>query len=184
MGRRFGFLVLCTVLICSIQRSPILADDPDKNEGKVIMGILFDRKDNELTIKRDGSDIVEKIIINKDDKNLAMMLKSVFPASRVQFKYKRDGENMVLVGIARHIPSAQGTITGTVVKVHNDFWVEVKPKTGYADAFAPGGKNYNDKEFMARLKALKPGDSVTIQYTTDSERHRIAAFKVNENKDK
>ena len=51
----------------------------------------------------------------------------------------------------RQILKEKGTFTGIVVKVHNDFWVEVKPKTGLADAFAPGG-NFKDKEFMDRLK--------------------------------
>jgi hypothetical protein len=32
---------------------------------------------------------------------------------------------------------------------------------------------------MDRLKALQPGDSVTITYTTDGERHRIVALKKN-----
>lgn len=69
-------------------------------------------------------------------------------------------------------------MTGRVVKVHNDFWVEVKPKNAVADAFAPGA-NYNDKEFMQKLKGLKPGDSVTITYYTDFERHRIKTLRKN-----
>lgn len=32
---------------------------------------------------------------------------------------------------------------------------------------------------MAKLKSLKPGDSVTIQFTTDFERHRIMALRKN-----
>ena len=64
------------------------------------------------------------------------------------------------------------------VKVHNEFWIEFKPKTGPADAFAPGA-NYNDKEFMARLKSLRQGDSVTIKYSTDFERHRIESLRKN-----
>ncbi len=64
-----------------------------------------------------------------------------------------------------------------VVKVHNDFWVQVKLKSGNYEGFAPNGRNYKDKAFMDRLKALQPGDTVTVQFTTDSERHRIVAFK-------
>jgi hypothetical protein len=30
---------------------------------------------------------------------------------------------------------------------------------------------------MAQVRALKPGDSVTIEYTTDFERHRIMALR-------
>lgn len=86
-----------------------------------------------------------------------------------------------LVTIKRHIPKASGTMTGRVVKVYNDFWVEVKPKSGVADAFAPGADNYNykDQAFMEKLKGLQPGDSVTITYTTDFERHRITTLRKN-----
>ncbi len=69
-------------------------------------------------------------------------------------------------------------MTGVVVKVHNDFWIELKPKRGVADAFAPGA-NYNDKAFMTKLRGLKPGDSVTIKFTTDFERHRIVTLRKN-----
>jgi hypothetical protein len=65
------------------------------------------------------------------------------------------------------------------VKVWNDFWVEVKPRNGPPDAYAPGS-NYKDKEFMAKLRGLKKGDSVTITFTTDSERHRILRLRINE----
>ena len=41
------------------------------------------------------------------------------------------------------------------------------------------GANYNDEAFMAKLKALQPGDSVTIRFTTDFERHRIVALRKN-----
>ena len=69
-------------------------------------------------------------------------------------------------------------MTGTVVKVYNNFWVEVKPRNGLADAYAPGA-NYNDKAFMEKLRGLKPGDSVTITFTTDGERHRILVLRKN-----
>jgi hypothetical protein len=44
------------------------------------------------------------------------------------------------------------------------------------DAYAPGG-NFKDKDFMARLTGLQPGDEVTITFTTDSERYRIVSLK-------
>jgi hypothetical protein len=81
----------------------------------------------------------------------------------------------------KQILKSSGTITGTVGKVYNDFWVEVKPKDGLADAYAPGA-NYKDKEFMATLKGLKKGDSVTITFNTDGERHRILKMRVNPSK--
>ena len=42
------------------------------------------------------------------------------------------------------------------MNVYNEFWLEVKPKDGPSDAYAPGA-NFADKEFMAKLKGLKPG---------------------------
>jgi hypothetical protein len=72
-----------------------------------------------------------------------------------------------------------GTVTGEVVKVYNEFWVEVKPKTGVADAYAPGATTFGNKEFMDTLKGLKPGDSVTITFTTDFERHRMTSLRKN-----
>lgn len=69
-------------------------------------------------------------------------------------------------------------MTGVVVKVYNEFWVEVKPKKGPSDAYAPGA-NYNNKAFMEKLKGLKPGDSVTIKFYTDFERHRILTLQKN-----
>jgi hypothetical protein len=83
-----------------------------------------------------------------------------------------------LVSIKRQILKASGTVTGNVVKVYNDFWVEVKPKGGVADAYAPGA-NFNDKDFMEKLKGLKEGDSVTITFITDFERHRITTLRKN-----
>ena len=80
-------------------------------------------------------------------------LKTVFNASRVQLTYKTEGDSRRLVSIQRQVLQESGTVTGVVVKVHNDFWIELKPKRGVADAFAPGA-NYNDKAFMAKLKAM------------------------------
>jgi hypothetical protein len=71
-------------------------------------------------------------------------------------------------------------VTGVVVKVHDDFWVEVRPPKGLADAYAPNVTNYKNKEFMARLRGLKKGDSVTITFNTDFERHRILRLRVND----
>jgi hypothetical protein len=96
----------------------------------------------------------------------------------VQLIYKQDSDSRQLASIHRQVLKDKGTVTGEVVKVHNDFWVEVKPKNGVADAYAPGA-NYNDKEFMAKLKGLKPGESVTIQFHTDFERHRIESLRIN-----
>jgi hypothetical protein len=149
-----------------------------KNGGRAA-GILIDKKDGWITVKVDGEDEPFRYVLGDDPgRKLAEALKSIFGACRVQLIYQQDGDTRQLLGIKRQILKAQGTVTGDVVKVYNDFWVEVKPKSGVADAYAPGA-NYNDKEFMARLKGLQPGESVTITFTTDFERHRITTLRVN-----
>jgi hypothetical protein len=145
-----------------------------------VAGIMFDfdRTNHWMTVKADGEEAPVKYLIDPSDEMLAEQLKPVFNASRVRLTYTTEGDARQLVGIQRQILQASGTVTGFVVKVHNDFWIELKPRKGLADAFAPG-TNYNDKAFMAKLKSLKPGDSVTIQFNTDFERHRILAMRKN-----
>ena len=182
------FLTLfCAALLFTILPSPPVApaaaDDAKKDEGKVA-GILIDKKDDWITVKADGEDEPVKYLVGKDaDKKLVEALKTIFNASRVQLTYKKDGDSRQLVSIKKQVLKASGTVTGVVVKVYNDFWVEVKPKDGLSDAYAPGA-NYNDKDFMAKLKGLKPGDSVTITFNTDFERHRILTLRINDDKDK
>ena len=174
----FGTVVLLTML-----GSPAVAPAADKadapEKGKVA-GILIEKKDNWISVKADGEDEPVKYVIGENaDKKLLDALKSTFDASRVQLTYKKNGDERQLVSIRRQVRKASGTVTGEVVKVYNEFWVEVKPKDGPSDAYAPNGVNYKDKEFMAKLKGLKKGDSVTIRFTTDFERHRILTLRIN-----
>jgi hypothetical protein len=145
-----------------------------------VAGILFDfdRERNWMTVKADGDDEPVKYLIDPSNRRLAERLRTIFNASRVRLTYKAEGDSRRLVSIQRQVLQESGTVTGVVVKVHNDFWIELKPRKGVADAFAPGA-NYNDQVFMAELKALQPGDSVTIQFMTDFERHRILALRKN-----
>ena len=168
------------VLILLPSGTDAAADKDDVKEVKVA-GILIAKTPDSLTVKADGEDDPVKYVIPKGDKKVSDALKPVFDACRVKLTYKTDGDTRQLTGVSRQILKDKGTITGTVVKVHNEFWIELKPKDGLADAFAPGG-NYKNKEFMDMLKGLKPGDSVTIKYVTDSERHRIETLKKNEPK--
>ena len=154
------------------------ADKEVRNDGGKVAGILIDRKDNWITVKADGEDEPVKYVVDAFNKKLQEAFKAVFNACRVQLTYKAEGDSRHLVSIKRQILKASGTVTGDVVKVYNNFWVEVRPKKGVTDAYAPGA-NYNDKEFMALLKGLKEGDSVTITFTTDFERHRITTLRVN-----
>jgi hypothetical protein len=156
------------------------AEKPASKKEVRVAGIMFDvdRKNNWMTVKADGEDAPVKYLIDPSNQNLAEGLQTVFNASRVRLTYVTEGDSRRLVSIQRQVLQPSGTVTGVVVKVHNDFWVELKPRRGVADAFAPGS-NYNDKAFMAKLRALKAGDSVTIRFTTDFERHRILALRKN-----
>jgi hypothetical protein len=145
-------------------------------DGGKIAGILMSKKEGTISVKADGDDESEKYVIDASNKKLIESLKSIFDAARVQLTYKQDGETRTLLSIKKQVVKPTGTFTGEVVKVHNNFWVEVKPKNAVADAFAPGA-NYNDKEFMEQLRGLKPGDTVTISYSTDFERHRITSLR-------
>jgi hypothetical protein len=180
-GSQVVLYVLSAIALVTAPWSNPIASSADKDarkDGGKVAGILIDKQDTWMTVKADGEDEPVKYVVDVSDKKLQESYKVVFNASRVQLTYKKDGDSRKLVGIKRQILKETGTVTGDVVKVHNDFWVEVKPKSGLANAFAPGA-NYNDKEFMEKLKGLKPGDSVTITYTTDFERHRIKTLRKN-----
>ena len=187
MLRCSGFLTLyCAVLLLTILCPQPVADAADKKDDKdnKVAGILIDKKDDELTVKADGEEEPVKYKVGKDDKKLVEALKGIFNASRVQLTFKKDGDSRQLLTIKKQVLKESGTFTGVVVKVYNDFWVEVKPKEGSPDAFAPSVTNYKDKDFMEKLKGLKAGTTVTITYTTDFERHRIQTLKIKEEKDK
>lgn len=178
--RAFAILFHVVMLFAIVGSSPVVGgadNDPVK-----VAGILIDKSDNAITVKGDGDEEPIKYLIGDgSDKKLKDALKMIFGASRVQLTYKKDGDSRNLVSIKKQILKASGTVTGTVVKVYNDFWVEVKPKTGVSDAYAPSGTNYKNKEFMDQLKGLQKGDSVTITFTTDFERHRIETLRKNKN---
>jgi hypothetical protein len=187
MSRCRGFLALsCAVVLCAPGATPF-SPAADKGtapmKGKVA-GILIEKKDAYLIVKADGEDEPVKYVFGESpDRKLAGELKAVFNAARVQLTYEQDGDSRRLLGTKRQVLRASGTVTGTVVKVYDEFWVEVKPKEGPSDAYAPGA-NFNNKEFMAKLRGLKPGDSVTIRFNTDFERHRILSLRVNDDKSK
>jgi hypothetical protein len=180
MSRCRKFLTLsCALLGFAVLGSPHTPGRDTEKEGK-IAGIMIDKGDGWITVKADGEDEPIKYLVPRGaDKRLTAALKTAFNAARVQITYKKDGDTRQLVSLRKQILRASGTVTGTVVKVYSDFWVEVKPKDGPSDAYAPG-INYKDKEFMAKLRGLKPGDSVTITFNTDGERHRILMMRIND----
>lgn len=180
-GQRF-LALLCAVMLFSVLGALPVAPASDKEtskKGGKVAGILIDKKASWITVKADGEEEPIKYLVGKtSDKKLDQALKSIFNASRVQLTYKEADDSRELVSIKKQVLKASGTVTGIVVKVYNDFWIEVKPKKGLSDAYAPGA-NFNDKAFMEMLKGLKPGDSVTIQFYTDFERHRILRLRKN-----
>lgn len=177
MLRRILAFTVALAACAALAADKDVAKDGAKNGGNV-SGIYVDGRGEWITVKADGEDEPVKYSIDPADKKLQEDFKRVFNACRVQLTYKNDGDSRRLVSIKRQILKPTGTITGTVVKVYNNFWVEVKPKTGLADAFAAGA-NFKDKAFMEKLKSLQPGDSVTITYATDLERHRIKTLRKN-----
>jgi hypothetical protein len=169
----------CAVMLLGLLTLPPCTTAGGKNAPKQsgkVAGILIDKQNDWITVKADGEEEPVKYTVAASAKK---PLKSVFNACRVQLTYKKDGDTRQVTTIKRQILKASGTVTGKVVKVYNDFWVEVKPRQGPADAFAPTSDNYNNKAFMARLRGLQKGDSVTITFTTDFERHRILTLRKN-----
>jgi len=159
----------------------IAADSPkDADPGKPIAasGVLVENKGNATSIWVDGDDAPTKFTLaDSFDKNtfgFPPKCKGVFSPDRVQFTYlKGDDGNKVLVMDRARTPM-RGTVTGEV-EFSNDFWVAVKPKNGPLDGYAI---NWPPGDMVARIKALKKGDRVTIAFHTDVERHRIEAMKL------
>src|SRR6516162_4661588 len=163
MLRRQGLVVLfCAVVLTGILRSP--AGAAAQEEGKVA-GILIDKKDTWITVKADGDkEPVKYVLGGNPSKKLTDTFKTVFNASRVTLTYKTVGDERQLLSIKRQVLKNAGTVTGVFVKMYDNFWIEIKPKDGPANAFAPGFNNFKDKAFMDTLRSLKPGDVVTIAY--------------------
>jgi hypothetical protein len=176
------FARFCVVMLLTVAGllpvTTAAAQDKAKDEDKVA-GILIDKKDNWFTVKADGEDEPVKYLVDGTNKKLTDAMKGIFNASRVQLTYKKDGDSRQLTSIKRQVLKNTGTMTGTVVKVYNDFWVEVKFKDSPNNAFAPSVGNFKNKAFMDALKGLQPGESVTITFSTDFERHRIEWFRKN-----
>jgi len=171
-----GILTLLgAVLLLSLSSSHVAGQDT--KPAKKVSGVLISKTNDSITVHVDKEEEPAKYTIDEKNKKQAAALKTVYDGGRVQLTYKTEGDDRHLVMIKRQVLQQSGTLTGTVVKVHNDFWVEVKLKSGLYEGFAPNVRNNKDKAFMDRLKALQAGDSVTVQFTTDSERHRIVAFK-------
>src|SRR6185437_1197668 len=104
------------------------AADKDANKEIKVAGILLKKQNDSIFVKADGEEEPVKYPISASDKRVTEAMTHIFDAARVQLSYKQDGDNRQLTSIKRQIFKDTGTVTGNVVKVHNNFWVEVKPK--------------------------------------------------------
>jgi hypothetical protein len=163
----------------------IAADKPkDAKEGAPVAaaGVVTDIKPDFVMLWVDGEDAPTKFAFAEGfDKNTFGFLpkcKGVFSPDRVQFTYIKgdDGNKVLTMKLPYKVapPQPMGTVTG-VVLFSNDFWVAVKPKAGPLDGYAI---SWPPGEMVARLKALQKGDTVTIKFHTDFERHRIETLQV------
>ncbi len=182
MFRCQGFLTLfCAVTLLALVGGARVVPAADKDSPKPVAGILFEKDEKNHTwikVKADGDDEPVKYVVGENDKKVIDVLKTVYGASRLQLTYKKDGDTRQVVSAKKQVLAKNGTVDGVVVKVHNEFWVEVKLKNGISEAYAPGA-NYKDKAFMEKLKGLQKGDKVTITFNTDFERHRILSLRKN-----
>jgi hypothetical protein len=161
--------------------SVIAADSPrDAKPGKAIAatGVLTDNKKDFAMIWVDGEDAPTKFMLAEGfDKNtfgFPPKCKGVFLPDRVQFTYIKDDAGNKVFAMQRAKTPLKGAVTGEV-QFSNDFWVAVKPKNGPLDGYAI---SWPPGDMVARLKALKKGDMVTIKFHTDVERHRIESLHV------
>ncbi len=179
---------LAALLVILVAVPALVADDKDKPKEGSVMGLIIEKKDKMMSVKADGeTETVNYYLPDGAEKRMVdAFQKELFNVSRVELKYKLDGDKRILTAFRRHIPGNKlnGTITGEVVEIHNKWWIEVKPKDGVVDGFAPG---YETKEkakaIEDQIKDLKKGDIVTIKFTTDFERHRIQTLTVDKKKD-
>jgi hypothetical protein len=164
-----------------LARGVIAAESPkDARPGKPItaLGVLTDNKANATMIWVDGEDAPTKFALaagfDKSTFGFPPKGKGVFVPDRVQFTYLKGDDGNKVLAMQRAKTPLKGTVTGEV-QFSNDFWVAVKPKNGPLDGYAISWPPGN---MVARLKALKKGDRVTIRFHTDVERHRIEALQV------
>ena len=155
------------------------ADGPkDAKPGKPItaVGVLTDNKVAMIWV--DGDDAPTKFTLaegfDKNTFNFPPRGKGVFVPDRVQFTYMKGADGNKVLTMQRAKTPLKGTVTGEV-QFSNDFWVAVKPKYGPLDGYAI---NWPPGNMVARLKALKKGDRVSIRFHTDVERHRIDTLQV------
>jgi hypothetical protein len=149
---------------------------PAADQGKTA-GILIQRDKQTLLVRADGEDEPVKYLLpEKPDAKLAAALKGLFTVPRVRITYQKNGEARQVTSLVRLPGKASGDITGKVIAVHDNFWLEVKPSNGPPEGFAAGAPD-KSRQVLETLKTLQKGDTVTIRYFTDIERHRIVSIR-------
>jgi hypothetical protein len=165
------------VLVISALWSGPIALAADKDAPKTVTGILTETGDKWIKVKADGEAEPSKYLYDDSDKKLVTSMKGIFTVSRVQVAYNVNGDLRQLVSIKKAATKATGTVTGEVLAVYNNFWIEVKPKDGMADGYALNFPPDKYKGVAETLKGLKKGDIVKLTYTTDFERHRLQTLQ-------
>ncbi|HEY7310878.1 MAG TPA: hypothetical protein VH643_16055 [Gemmataceae bacterium] len=147
-----------------------------------IAGILIQREKQTLLVRADGDEEPVKYLLpEKADPKMAAALKGLFTVQRVRITYQTVGDTRQVTGLVRFPGKANGVITGKVIAVHDNFWVEVKPSKGPPEGFAAGLPD-KSRPIIETLKTLQKDDKVTIRYYTDFERHRILSIKKGDGK--
>jgi len=176
--------VLCgAIALLAAIAGALSAEDKPKDGGPVsASGVLTEVKPKYLAatfvmIWGDGDDAPAKFALPQGfDQNTFTFPpkgKGIFAPSRVQITYTKGDDGNTLATIKKAPVQAKGTVTGTVMFSDN-FWVAVKPIVGPLDGYATAGQ----AGMGDRIKALGKGDTVTIKFHTDVERHRIDSLDV------
>ncbi len=160
------------------QKPAAPAADPAPRPREVaVSGIVVDKRDDWIEMRPDGEEDPVRYDLGPDPgRKLRQDWQGIFTVSRVRLVYRPDGDSRRLVSIKRQVLKAAGTVTGEVLR-NNGWWVEVKPRNGPPDGYAVHFPPEKGQAVMEQLKDLKPGDIVTIQFTTDFERHRIETLR-------
>jgi hypothetical protein len=151
-------------------------DAPKK--GGTVSGIVFDKEEKtlKLKVKIDGEEEPATFLVDAADKKLAKSLQLIFSVARVRLTYKWNGDNRQLVSIDKTGTKGQGSITGTVLATHK-YWLEVRPKNGPPEGYCATYPKEVWDATEAKIGQLQKGDTVTIRYYTDIERHRIQSIQ-------
>ena len=167
------------LLVGAALRSDPAAWCADKEKPLTVNGILIEKTGMWIEVKTDGEEKAVKYTFDASDRKLAAALKPIFTVSRVRLLYRpgAESESRRLIGIAKPRTLATGTVTGEVLAIHNNFWIEVKPKGRIPDGYALNWPPAKYKGVAETLKGLKKGDIVTLRFTSDFERHRIETLK-------